>query len=280
VEAKKSYPLNSWARTAAASTLVVEFSPNNIFRLLPNSEIQVSGAGETNAKFRRVVQLTTGAVSLDLSALPKGSEIKVETPTAVCGAVGTVFSVDALSGTFECTRGRIFAKSNQDSGFQAESISGSITLAPGVENAGDSATISGRFQINGRSFEAENIKLRLAKAKGGSSTAAVEVTRGDSDLPSGSFLVKDGKWSSVPPQLSGLHSDYLDAALHEGKLNLRKQSLAASHQSQPPGLETELAEAARKATELRNKLFAREVMRDVARETVQQLNRESARPPR
>jgi hypothetical protein len=276
---KNAYPLKTWAKTPAGSSLVVEFSADNIFRLLPNSEIQVMGAGETNAKFRRVVRLTTGSVALDLNALPKGSEIKVETPTAVCGAVGTVFTADANTGKFDCSRGHIYARSEQEKGFQADSISGSVTLAPGQENSFASADVTGDFSVNGRKFSGQSVQLRLAKAKGGASTSAVEITGGGADLPKGVYLMDGGKLQPINSGEASLHQEYLSAAQKEGSLNLQKQSSTASGQTPSPGLDAELAAATRKATELRNKLFARGVMRDVARDTVKEITRGNTRPP-
>src|SRR5882762_3035888 len=85
-----SYTIPAWGKTEDNSSLTITFNPENRFRLLPNSEAQVTtgGAGDSNSSWHRVVNLKIGSASFDHStgATP-AIHLDCETPTAVCGAV-------------------------------------------------------------------------------------------------------------------------------------------------------------------------------------------------
>jgi len=74
-------------RTGSGSTLTVAFDEQNRFRLLPKSEVVIS-TSTRDARFLKTVDLamSKGKVEVDLDAFPKGHQLKVQTPTAVCGA--------------------------------------------------------------------------------------------------------------------------------------------------------------------------------------------------
>jgi hypothetical protein len=272
--ASKSHPLGWWAKTESGASLVVTFSPQNIFRLLPASEVQVLGEGATSTGFRRVLKLNAGQIKLDLGALPAKSQIEVETPSAICGAVGTVFTVDAGKNFFQVNEGSVFASSRVDQGFVAQKVQGSFTLSTGQENSFNDLDVTGSYRINGTSTKGP-AKIRLAKAKGGTGSAAIELLGGSfAGRSSGSYIMQNGQLEPTPADLLKVQSDYLQAAAREGDLNVRKLSLQATRQGVPDRLQSELDSATKRATELRKMLFARRLIR----ETVQDISRQTARP--
>ncbi|MEM6820940.1 MAG: FecR domain-containing protein [Verrucomicrobiota bacterium] len=273
-EVPKLYPLNWWARTSSRP-LKVEFSPENVFRLLPKSEVQITGTGAATTRFRRVVKLKAGSVDVDLKNL-QGSKVEVETPTAICGAVGTEFVVNADEGSFKVTEGRVSAKAKKDSGFQAKSVSGSFTLAPGSENAYSKVNVTGDFSLNGISVNGGRANVSLAKARGGTGQAAVRVHSGSfAGASSGAYVMDGGKLQAISdPKLATVHRDYVSTASKEGSLNLKKEGLRAQGKSVPSSLETELRATAKKATELRKRLFTRSVIRDTAKDNARDVLRQ------
>jgi hypothetical protein len=276
-EAGKAYPLNWWARTQSGALRIL-FSPGNEFRLLPRSEVQVTGAGDAGGRFRRVLKLNDGSVELDLQKL-EGSKVEVETPTAICGAVGTHFLVNAVTGAFNVTQGRISASAKGDGTFAAQSVSGAFTLQPGRENAFVEASVTGNFQINGRAYAGTGVRVEVAKARGGPGMAAVRVVSGTlGGTGPGSFIMEGAALSPVEPERAALHGRYLAAAGREGMLHVQRQGLAASGRPVPAALDASLAEAAREATALRQQLFARRVIRDAAQEAARDATRSNARP--
>ncbi|MEM1158674.1 MAG: FecR domain-containing protein [Verrucomicrobiota bacterium] len=276
------YPLGWWARTQQ-NPLKVEFNPQNIFRLLPRSEVQVSGTGAANSKFRRIIKLNAGQVDLELKNL-QGSRVEVETPTAICGAVGTAFTVNADHGHFAIREGTIFANAKKDSGFKAERVSGEFTLAPGPENAYSKINVAGTFSVNGAKVSNGKVHATLAKARGGEGQAALQLHSGSlGGVSSGSYLMNKGTLEPVTDAaLKQTHSEYLQATKSEGELNLQKEGLLMRQQVVPDKLEQDLRAAAKRATELRKQLFLRRVIRDTAkenaRETLRQQNQRSLRP--
>lgn len=276
VELNKDYPLNWWAKTES-KPMRISFTPKDVFALLPDSEVQVTGTGAANSKFRRLLKLKSGGLDLDLQGIKStGSKVEVETPTAICGAVGTRFSVNAGSGDFKVTEGSIYAKAGGDNSFEAESVNGSFTLNPGSENAYSKANVSGSFKLNGKSYRANGVSLQIAEAKGGSE-AAVQISGGSlGGTGSGRYIMSGGSLEPVDSSKTGTHSEYLAAAQKEGRINVELQSRKAA--GSPVGnLPAQLNAAADKATELRKLLFQRKVVRDTAKETarsVQEVTRQ------
>jgi len=261
----------------------VEFSPQNVFRLLPRSEVQISGTGAANSKFRRIIKLNAGKVDLELKNL-QGSRVEVETPTAICGAVGTAFTVNADQGHFSIREGAIFANAKSDSGFKGERVSGEFTLAPGRENAYSEVKVSGTFSLNGAKVSNGKVHATLAKARGGEGQAALQLHSGSlGGTGSGTYLMNKGALEPVTDaNLKKVHSQYLQATQSEGSLNLQKEGLRARNQKVPDTLEQELRAAAKRASELRKQLFLRRVIRDTAkdnaREVLRQQNQRTVRP--
>ena len=62
-----NYTIPSWGKTEDNSSLTIAFNPQNRFRLLPNSEAQVTTGGDDDSKsaWHRVVSLKIGKASFD-----------------------------------------------------------------------------------------------------------------------------------------------------------------------------------------------------------------------
>lgn len=111
------YDFGRTVKTSRNSFLDIEFSEGNTFRLLPRTTLTITESAK-NPKLK-VLELTSGEVDLKLDNFPKDHKLQVETPTAICGAVGTTFKVSFESGQtsrtgegsrshrFSCAKGEI-----------------------------------------------------------------------------------------------------------------------------------------------------------------------------
>ena len=105
------HPIPSWGKTGDESSLTISFNGDNKFRLLPNSEAQVTtgDTSDSSSAWHRVVSLTIGKATFDHNA--GGTPVvhlDCQTPTAVCGAVGTEYAVDATTGNYSVCRADTF----------------------------------------------------------------------------------------------------------------------------------------------------------------------------
>lgn len=91
IEQGKSYPFGTTIKTDRKSSAVLELSPENTFRLLAKTTLQVT----QNVKHRKLIELKldTGRVTVTLDDFPKDMNLTVESPMGVCAAVGTVFTM-------------------------------------------------------------------------------------------------------------------------------------------------------------------------------------------
>jgi hypothetical protein len=118
------YAFGTIVKTASSSTVDLELSPGNTFRLMARSKLAITEDGK-NPKLK-ILKLDKGTVSITLDKFPKDHRLEVETPTAVCGALGTRFKIsfeddddekvaDAKTGGREnkisCEKGEIYAAS-------------------------------------------------------------------------------------------------------------------------------------------------------------------------
>ena len=85
------YPFGTTIKTGRASFADLELSPKNVFRVRASSTVLL----QPNDKNPKLValKLTDGEIESNLGAFPKGYHYEVQTPLAICGAVGTNFSV-------------------------------------------------------------------------------------------------------------------------------------------------------------------------------------------
>ena len=89
IEIDKFYNFGPTVKTGRSSYVDFLFSEGNTFRLLARTKLKILEDVQ-NPKLK-IIQLTQGNVDLKLDRMPKGTTLQVETPSAICGAVGTRF---------------------------------------------------------------------------------------------------------------------------------------------------------------------------------------------
>nr|WP_306469607.1 FecR domain-containing protein [Oscillatoria laete-virens] len=280
-EVSKAYPTGSGARTSSSGPMLLQFDPKNLFRLLPGAEVVIRAPKE-EGKLRRVaIDLKQGEVSLTLDQVPSGYQIEVQTPTAVCGAVGTHFSVSyspktgsSLNQKFACSRGEVFARSSVDQSFTVRGITAGKTVSaavlPGKENAANSLQLPAGVRVNvasasasGYSFQATGSStVDIAKDVKNNGQALMVVRSGKAgNLSPGSYLVEGGAANAVPKEKLSTAGEYWNLARQEGALRAR---INAGER----GLEAELNRVAAEATKKRRELFDRALIRDTVRDSM------------
>jgi FecR-like protein len=275
----------SGAKTGGGSTMTLAFDEKNKFRVLPKTEVIVS-VSTRDSKFRKVIDLSMkdGDVEVDLDAFPEKYQFKVQTPTAVCGAVGTRFKVSsngAQNSAFETDQGSIFAASREDGSFYAPSIKAGQRLdanaAPGKENSYTRLKVQGgkmpvAFGSRNRTLELTDGSIVKTAQERSNSTdqVAVKVEGGSvGGQGSGQYVMKDGKMEDLSDDQDGadLVDDYVGLSEKEGSLQakLEKAKASGASSSEISNLEQQLDEAAEKASDKRKELFQH---RDVIRRTI------------
>jgi hypothetical protein len=141
VKSGDTYAFGSTLKTGRNSNMLLEFSQGNTFRLLPRTTL-VLNQNTRNPKLK-VLKLQSGSISLQLDDFPKGHKLEVETPSAICGAVGTRFvvSFDEVETTpgeqqpgrnsFSCSEGMVKVASRFKVG--DEEVTGKSFSVPEVE---------------------------------------------------------------------------------------------------------------------------------------------------
>jgi hypothetical protein len=136
-----TYPFGTTLRTGRNSNMLLEFSQGNTFQLLPRTTL-VLNQNTRNPKLK-TLRLQSGSISLQLDDFPKGHKLEVETPSAICGAVGTRFvvSFDEVETTpgesqpgrnsFSCSEGKVHVASRFKVG--EEQVTGKTFSVPEVE---------------------------------------------------------------------------------------------------------------------------------------------------
>lgn len=295
------HPAGSMGRTGGGSTITLAFDEKNRFRILPKTEVVVS-VSTRDSKFRKVIDLSmkAGNVEVDLDAFPEKYQFKVQTPTAVCGAVGTRFKVETSGGqnnSFQTEQGSIFAESRQDGSFYAPSIKAGQKLeadaAPGKENSYTRLKVGGgkmpvAFGSRDRNMEvAEGSVVKTAQEHNNSTEQVALKVEGGSvgGHGSGQYVMKDGKIEDLSDDHdgAGLVDDYITLAAKEGALQakLEKAKSEGASASEISKLQQDLDEAAQKATEKRKALFQhRDVIRRAVRSGVDAIRNRPAQVPR
>jgi hypothetical protein len=286
--AKENDVLKSGARGQTGggqSSFVVAFDDQNQFRLLPRTDVVIS-TSTRDSRFQKVIDLTMGkgSVEVDLKKFPKGYQMKVQTPTAVCGAVGTEFTVQSESreeNVFECRNGTIFANSLEDGSFDAPRIakgqSLTATAAPGKENSYAQLKTSGDMPIaigskdnkldvrDGSTIEVAQEKRRDAKL------AVIKVNRGGiNDGGKGRYLMKDGKMEdlSKDEKVAEVAGEYVALTQAEGKArsDVERIKSEGGGADELSAAQKRLDEKAKLATAKREELFNRGVTRNAVRD--------------
>jgi len=270
-----TYSIPAWGKTEDESSLTIAFNSENRFRLLPDSEAQVTTGGESdsNSAWHRVVSLKIGSASFDHNAgTAPAVHLDCVTPTAVCGAVGTQYDVNATKGIYHVSSGNIYVNSDQEGALSLTSINagGTATYDPGRENTYSKGSFTGTVRLDGTRYTASDATFTVAKKLDSSSETAVHIASGRlGNYGPGDYLSDGGNLKRVDPgsKTATLHAQYLSAAQTEGALNVERAADRAANQ--PFAHAAELASATTEATRLRNELFNRETVRETVKQTVQ-----------
>jgi hypothetical protein len=278
-KAGETYTVGSSGKTGGGSWLTIVFDKDHRFNLLPNAEVLINRETKS-AKFREagnvILSLKKGGIKVDEKS--KDYSLKVQTPTAVCGAVGTSYSVQTI-GTktiFSCTEGEIKAASEEDNSFETslgENQGLTAETIPGKENSftrisnpqgkpevafasGDAAELGGGTEI----------EFAQEKVRNSNRPVAIRINKGSVDgNKSGRYVIDDGKFVDASKKEDGvaLVDDYLDAANKEAGVRSKKLRTMSAEEADD---DAEVKKAAEDASEKRRKLMdARREMRDAVR---------------
>ncbi|MEN9359791.1 MAG: hypothetical protein RL095_1326 [Verrucomicrobiota bacterium] len=280
VETGKFYPFPASIKTVRAQ-MTIEFSAGNKVRILPQTMISLSSPNIKHPK----VKVVGGTVALELDSFPKDHSLTVDTPSAVCGHVGTHFEVSVgdpagkIEGAqaFKCSKGEIYVN---PSGFKISKLGAGAEVATsdheGKENSYCDARINvpkgSGFKIkmsdDGKEFVgaaasgfkiAHNRKNNLHVASFSDQNLKTENGAPIAEL--GKALVLDGDEFKENANAQ----PYLEAAQTEGQLHTQLIALTAklaeaapadlaALQAQKLALEKQRDQAADKATDLAKKL--------------------------
>jgi hypothetical protein len=276
----ESYKVGSSGKTGAGSWLTITFDKDHRFNLLPNAEVVINRETK-NAKFREagniILGLQKGKVEVDEKS--KDYSLKVQTPTAVCGAVGTSYSVETTGNTtiFSCSDGEIKAASEEDNSFATSLGEGQgITAAtvPGKENSFTRiSNPKGKPEVTFASGDAGKlsggtvIEFAQEKVKNSNRPVAMRINEGGSvgDKKSGHYIIDGDEFLDASKKEDGVNlvNNYLAAAKKEADVRSKKAKETSAEEADN---DDEVKKAAEDASEKRKKLLAaRSEMRDAVR---------------
>lgn len=275
---KQQYPVGYWGKTGESSQLTIELGQSNSFHLLDESEAKVEGESNPGSSWYRVVKLKVGTANINHNS-GSGLKLECETPTAVCGAQGTVFAVTAEDGTYSVSSGHIRVSSPYEGSLILDHvIGGKVVYAPGKDNTYAHATdLSGTVTISGLKLTARSATFTVAKKRDASGETIVHIESGTlGGTPSG-YYVPSSKGLVPNAAAVGLVVDYVNKAQAEAHYNTQLQSAraatrtAAQHGLVAGALAGRLDAAAKAADDARQLLFARSTIRAVNADTVNQI---------
>ncbi|MFT5127964.1 MAG: hypothetical protein ACI8W8_001572 [Rhodothermales bacterium] len=139
------YAFGTTLKTGRNSNMLLEFSQGNTFQLLPRTTL-VLNQDTRNPKLK-ILRLQSGSISLQLDDFPKGHKLEVETPSAICGAVGTRFVVSF--DEVETTPGETQPGRN------------SFSCSDGIVNVASRFKV-GEEQVTGKSFSVPQVEAGTA----------------------------------------------------------------------------------------------------------------------
>lgn len=274
-----NHTIPSWGKTEDNSSITIDFNAENRFRLLPDSEAEVTTGGEddSGSAWHRVVKLNIGSAQFDHNAgTAPVVHLDCQTPTAVCGAVGTEYEVDATKGTYSVTSGHIAVSSDQEGELTMSYIGagGNVVYNPGRENTYSHGSFTGTVVIDGKPFRAVDADFTVAKLRDSSQETAVHIASGTlSGTGSGDYVMDGGDLTKVTGKAVAIHPQYLAAAQEEGRLSVERAADEASNRTF--GRDSELRKATAEATRLRKLLFTRETVREINKQTVQAVQQQA-----
>lgn len=158
-ELNRAYPFPTKVSTDRNSTMNLKFSEDNEFFLMARTTLVVDK--NTNDPRLKVLKLETGSIDLQLNNFPKGEKLQVETPTAVCGAVGTRFRVSfeydatgakdpkgSRQNDISCREGRVTVGNRFQTGSSGTALA-VPELGPGkIQGKSDEELAKGEYQLS------------------------------------------------------------------------------------------------------------------------------------
>ncbi len=149
----RTYQYGTTVRTGRKASCVIRFSEGNECRVLAKAELIVSE--DARDKKMKTIKLAEGKINVKLDpAFHQNNDLKVETPVAICGAIGCDFTIEVDPGlgtikvTFSCAEGSINLTGDY---FSIGTMDGGDALAIFRSRFGDHITIdpiTGRFTVN------------------------------------------------------------------------------------------------------------------------------------
>lgn len=95
-EEGKAYPYGSTVKTERRSSALIVFSEGNQCRLLANCTVTINE--KSKDKSLKVIKLDAGKIEVELEeGFSEHNALDVETATAICGAIGCTYSVEAMT---------------------------------------------------------------------------------------------------------------------------------------------------------------------------------------
>ncbi len=264
----KSCPLGSWVKTSEDSSITVLTVGGNQFHLLSESEAEIKGDdGVGGGEWHRVISLKIGSVEVKHVEGPQKVKLECDTPTSVCGAEGTEFTVNASAGVFTVAQGKIEVHSKQENELTLKAVTsgGVLVYTPGSVDTwcnwtrnGGKGNFSGTVVLGSLKLEAVGADFTIAKSLAGTAETAIRIKAGKVGSYGPGMYVVDGSRLELIPAGSNqgvVFGKYLAAARVESALFVQKEALLAANREVPETLVQQLRQAQRDALKFRAQLF-------------------------
>lgn len=259
VEDGARYPFGTVVKTGRRSQLELELSPGNTFRLLARSKLAIADDASDPKLIR--LRVESGSVEVKLDKFAEGKKLQVETPTAVCGAVGTRFKVsfewdpeekrtEALASSrqsrFSCDKGEVFVSSRFQFQSGDEAVEGQTldvpslpegsefvaTIHQGLENSYSDITVNrGSLTVNygGDSTNSSKFKVKAEEGRPARFVCALEQAEND-DVDAAALQVKSGVVESESTRrfLFGSKTETTEIKPEDGAVVVNKQQVLQS----------------------------------------------------
>lgn len=172
VKLDQEYAYGTLVRTGRRSHLDLELSPGNTVRVMARAELAI--AVDARDPKLKILKLIRGTVDVKLDNLPDGHSLDVETPAAICGAIGTRFVVSFEDASEDQAA---YAYKDESGGHRFVCTEGEIAIQANGDTIADAdLPPSKRFSIE--SFEAGEELWMVAQEQGDDLFTDVTVNRG------------------------------------------------------------------------------------------------------
>lgn len=272
------YSLPSWGKTDEAGYLTIAFDADNSFHLLPDSEAEIRGENDSDKQWHRVVKLHIGDASFDHNSSGEHHlKLDCETPTSICGAIGTHFEVNATKGVYSVNQGTISISSPSETALSLTISGSTVTYNPGRENTYSNGTVNGYVTIAGVRFRAVGAEFTVSKKLGANDDTAVRIISGTlSGTGGGDYTIQSRALAPIKPTSATAFANYLTAAEDEGRIKAGNAAYEAARITPPARFDSAaLAAATKIATDRRNKLFNRGLPREINAEQLQSIQQQT-----